>query len=78
MAPERFTKPSSASCEIHEAALQGADLDLPTGGMDSSLPPRLTMQALMQRNRQLRQWFPSGLPTPEERWQAKCTAEFCL
>jgi len=28
--------------------------------------------------RQLRAWFPAGIPTPEERWQAKTTQEFKL
>jgi hypothetical protein len=33
---------------------------------------------MIQRSRQLRQWFPLGLPAAEERWQAKTTEEFHL
>jgi hypothetical protein len=33
---------------------------------------------MIQRSRQLRQWFPDGLPSEEERWRAKTTDEFRL
>jgi len=33
---------------------------------------------MMKGIRQMRAWFPSGIRTPEERWQAKTTQEFKL
>jgi hypothetical protein len=31
---------------------------------------------MMKGIRQMRTWFPAGIPTPEERWQAKTTDPF--
>lgn len=78
MATERFTRPSSTSCEIHEEAAPSLDLDFPSGDARRLLPPRIPLATMVQRNRQLRQWFPNGLKSPEERWSAKTTAEFYL
>jgi hypothetical protein len=36
------------------------------------------MVAMIERSRQLRRWFPSGLRRAEERWQAKTAVEFHL
>jgi len=44
----------------------------------AALPPRVTLVEMIARSRQLRAWFPMGLRTPEERWQAKTTQEFRL
>ncbi len=33
---------------------------------------------LIERNRRLRHWFPSGLPPAEERWQSKSALQFRL
>ena len=54
------------------------DLNLPDGEGIRSFPPRVSLAELIQRNRQLRRWFPSGLRRPEERWQAKTAVEFRL
>jgi hypothetical protein len=53
-------------------------LNLPEEPRLSSLPPLLSLSDMIRRNQQLRAWFPAGLPTPEERWQAKTTEEFKL
>jgi hypothetical protein len=42
------------------------------------LPPLCSIEQMMQRSRELRRWFPAGLPTEEERWLAKSNVEFCL
>jgi hypothetical protein len=63
---------------MHDAPAPSLELDLPEGEGFRSLPPRITLAQMIQRNRQLRQWFPSGLRTATERWQAKTAAEFHL
>lgn len=62
----------------HDASGPSLELNLPNGEGFRSLPPRVSLAELIQRNRQLRQWFPSSLRRPEERWQAKTAAEFQL
>jgi hypothetical protein len=32
----------------------------------------------MERNQQMRRWFPAGLPSEEERWERKRAVEFRL
>ena len=54
------------------------DLHLPKEPRCSSLPPLLSLSDMNRRNQQLRAWFPAGLPTPEERWEAKTADEFKL
>lgn len=76
MAIEKYTTPSSASCEIHEATV--TQLRLPEDPDFAPLPPRVSLAKMIARSRQLRAWFPSGIRTPEERWQAKTTQEFRL
>jgi hypothetical protein len=71
-------KPSSASCEIRDAVLPSLELNLPDGEEFRSLPSRVPLAQLIERNRHLRRWFPSGLRSAEERWQAKTTAPFRL
>ncbi|MEK7677167.1 MAG: hypothetical protein AAB676_15170 [Verrucomicrobiota bacterium] len=78
MAPENYSTPSSDSCVIHDAGWPSLELNLPDGEGFRSSPPRVSLAELIQRNRQLRQWFPSSLRRPEERWQAKTAAEFHL
>ena len=78
MEPVNYTTPPSASCEIHNASSLSLELNLPDGEAFRSLPPRVSLAELMQRNRELRQWFPSGLRRAEERWAAKSDVEFRL
>lgn len=78
MAPEKYTTHSSASSEIHEAALPSLDFVLPDTEDFRSTPPLVSLARMIYHNRRLRQWFPSGLPSAEERWRAKSTAEFRL
>ena len=79
MATEKYTKPSDESFAIHEAAgSYGPELHLPEDPGFAPLPPRISLAQMMARSRQLRAWFPAGIPTPEERWQAKSTQEFRL
>jgi hypothetical protein len=54
------------------------DLDLPDAESFRPMPPRIPLMQMIQRNRQLRRWFPSGLKSAAERWQAKTVAEFRL
>lgn len=74
----KSTTPSFASCEIRDAARPSLDFELPDGEGFASLPPQVTLETVMQRSRQLRLWFPQGIPTAEERWQAKTDVEFKL
>ena len=76
MALEKSTKPSSASCELKDAARPSQDLNLPEAPDFVSLPSLVSLEEMIARNRQLREWFPAGIPTEEERWQAKGTEEF--
>jgi len=78
MATEKYTTPSSVSCEIRDGTLPSLDRDLPEAGSFHSVPPRISLAQMIQRNRQLRQWFPSRLRSAAERWQAKTIAEFHL
>ena len=78
MAAENYTKPSSDSCEIHDDTSPGLELDLPNGEGFRSLPPQVSMMAMIERSRQLRRWCPSGLRRAEERGQAKTAVEFHL
>jgi hypothetical protein len=78
MATEKYTTPSSASYEIHDGTSSRLDLTLPDAEGFRSLPPRVSLARMIQRSRQLRRWFPSGLRSAEERWHAKTAVEFHL
>ena len=78
MATDKYTTLSSASSEIHDATSPSQDLILPDAEGFRSLPPRVSLAQMIERSRQLRQWFPSGLRSADERWQAKTAAEFHL
>jgi len=54
------------------------ELNLPEDPGFISRPPRVSLALMIKRSRQLRAWFPAGIRTPEERWQAKTTEEFKL
>jgi hypothetical protein len=54
------------------------DLHLPDGEGFASLPSRVSLAQMIRRSQQLREWFPDGLRSPEERWLAKTTQEFRL
>jgi len=77
MAQEKSTKPSSESCELHDAAAKAVpELNLPEDAEFVSLPPLVSLREMIEKNRRFRLLFPAGLRTPEERWQAKTTEEF--
>ena len=78
MATEKYTTPSSASCETPDAASPSLELTLPDAEGFRSLPPRVSLAQMIERSRQLRRWFPSGLRSPDDRWRAKTAAEFHL
>ena len=78
MEPVKFTTPSSASSVIRDAALPSLDLNLPEGDGFDPLPPLVSLATMTARSRQLRQWFPRGLRTEEERWQAKSAEPFVI
>ena len=70
----KSTKPSSETCEVHNLP----DLDLPTDPHFAPLPPQVSIEQMIKRSRELREWFPDGVPTEEERWRAKSNLEFQL
>ncbi len=78
MEPENSTTYSCASGGLREAVPPSLELDLPEGDSFRSLPSPLPLVEMMRRSRQLRLWFPAGLPSEEERWRAKRPAEFHL
>ena len=78
MEPRKSTTPSCASSAIRDGTTEAGDLVFPEGDPFRSLPPQLSLAEFIVRNRQLREWFPHGIPTPEERWRAKTDAEFIL
>lgn len=78
MAAEKYTKPSSDSVAIPDAPARDLTLEFPEGEGFSSPPPLVPLSELIRRSHQLRQWFPTGLRPPAERWQAKTTVEFHL
>jgi hypothetical protein len=71
-------KHSSDSHESNEGPQSSLDLKLPPGEKFRSLPPLVSIEEMMRRSRQLREWFPAGLPTEQERWRAKSEVEFKL
>lgn len=79
MEPEKSTKLFSDCCEIHDAeVVPNPHLVLPEGETFRSLPPCVPLAQVIRRGRELRRWFPHGLRSAEERWQAKSTEEFHL
>ena len=64
---------------MHDAkVVPSLDFDLPEGEGIAALPPLVSLEQMIKRSRQLREWFPIGIPTPEERWRAKTDVEFHL
>ena len=72
------TKPSSDSCAIRNAARPSLDFDLPDPEGFTSLPAEVSLERMLKGVRQMRAWFPAGIRTAEERWQAKTNQEFVL
>lgn len=70
--------PSCASSASRDGTAEAQDLVFPEGDPFRSLPPQLSLAEFLVRNRQLREWFPHGIPTPEEHGRAKTDAEFIL
>lgn len=59
--------------------LPSLDLPMPTGWeLFRSRILRALLSQMMRRCRELRLWFPEGLPTEEDRWQTKRHVAFCL
>jgi hypothetical protein len=69
---------SSALCAIHDGTSPDSDLTLPDAEGFRSLPPGVSLARMIQRSRQLRQWFRSGLRSANERWLARAAVEFDL
>lgn len=74
----KYTKPTSESAELRDAALPSLDFELPDMTDAPRNPPRVSIAAMMEHNRQSRRMFPNGLPTAEERWERKRGEEFSL
>ena len=71
-------KPSSGSCANRDAARPSLDFDLPDPEGFTSFPTEVSLERRLKGVRQMRAWFPVGIRTAEERWQAKTTHEFSL
>jgi hypothetical protein len=54
------------------------ELNLPDGEGFAPLPPLVPLSEMIERSRQLRHWFPQGIPSPGERWRAKSELPFVL
>lgn len=73
-----YMKRSSAFSGIRDAGRPSLDFDLPDSEGFTSLPTWVSLERMIQGSRQMRAWFPAGIRTPEERWQAKTTQQFKL
>jgi hypothetical protein len=60
------------------SSLGSLDLEFPETSGHRSLPPLIPLAEFVGRNKQLREWFPQGIPSAEERWQARKVEEFRL
>jgi hypothetical protein len=69
---------SSKSPEAGGGDAVSLDLNLPESPDFVSLPPLVSFEEMSRRIRQLRVWFPAGIPTPAERWEARIRVEFTL
>ena len=67
----KSTKPFSES-----SGAKDAGLELPIAPDYRSEPPLVTMDLMIARIAELRQWFPNGLPTDAERLATKVHEEF--
>jgi hypothetical protein len=64
---------------MHEPdAGRSPGLKLPDADAFRSLPPQIPLAELVRRSQELRRWFPQGVRSAAERWQAKTTEEFRL
>ena len=68
----KSTKRSSESCGADSVP----DLELPVEPDFRPLPPLVSMEVMIARNKQFREWFPKGIPTEEERLAAKVSEQF--
>lgn len=78
MEQQNSMKPSSGSCVIRDAVRPSLDFDLPDPEGFASLPTEVSLERMLRGIRQMRAWFPDGIRTAEERWQAKSIAPFEL
>ncbi len=79
MATKKSTKPSSESSVTREApAPRGTEVEFPSDPDFVSRPPLVSLELMARRIRQLREMFPKGIPTEDERWLRKCDVEFHL
>jgi hypothetical protein len=83
VAIDKFVKPSSefsAGYSLEAGANSGDELLLPDAEAEGfvSLPPLLTIEEMTGRSRQLREWYPAGVPTTQERWEARVREPFEL
>jgi hypothetical protein len=78
MGIKNYTTPLSGSCEIHDPNAGDGDLNLPAAENFRALPPLVSIVQMMERSRQLRRCFPSGLASNEERWRSKTKEAFHL
>ncbi len=74
----KYTTPSSESSVIRDASRPSLDFDLPAPEGFTSLPTPVSLERMQSGIRQMRAWFPAGIPSAEERWRAKTTVEFHL
>lgn len=71
METAKSTKHFSESC-----GAKNVELELPVARDYHSEPPLVTLDVMIERIAELRQWFPNGIPTDAERLAAKVHEEF--
>ncbi|MCS1410379.1 MAG: hypothetical protein M2R45_03571 [Verrucomicrobia subdivision 3 bacterium] len=69
---------SFESCENVESSIGAKEIDLPNCEGLRVMPGGGSIEQMMERSHALRQWFPQGIPTAQERWEAKRAVEFRL
>ena len=78
MEPVNYTTRSFASSVIRDVPRPDLDFELPEAEGFTSVAPLVSLERMISGSRQMREWFPAGIPTAEERWRAKSDVEFCL
>lgn len=76
METPNYMKPSSESFVIRDATRPSLDFELPDPKGFTSLPTQVSLERMLKGIRQMRTWFPAGIRSAEERWQAKSTDQF--
>jgi hypothetical protein len=77
MEPANFTKRFSESSATEDSSMV-PDLEFPVEPNFRPDPPLVSLDIMAERIQQMREMFPNGIPTEEERLARKTPEEFVL